>query len=115
MLAALALLLAVMSSPIRPTGASHTASSHHCILCNLAILDVQHSAQFAMSARLSLSMAAPLPSDFEDDLDADIEDDLNETAATASGSFDVLPTRCPERYSERASFPVALAARPLRC
>jgi hypothetical protein len=114
-LAAVALLLAVISSPIRPTGASHTAPSRNCLLRNFAILKIGHSGQFAMSARPSFREADSLRSDFEDGLDADIEDEPTVTSPPASASFDVLPSPCPEPYSELVSFAVARAARPLRC
>jgi hypothetical protein len=114
-LAALALLLAVMSSPIRPTRASHTAPAPTYLPRNFAILEIWHSGQFAISARPSLSEADSLPSDFEDELDADIEDELTETFPRASGAFNLLASPCPEHQSELVTFAVALVARPLRC
>ena len=116
-LAAMALLLAVISSPIRPTGLSYTAPAHKYLLPNFAILNNGHSAQFAMSARPSLRAADFLQPDIEDELDADIEDEvrLTVTSPPASVSFDVLPSPGPEPYSELVSIAVALAARPLRC
>src|SRR5690348_9130314 len=113
-LAALALLLAVISSPIRPTGASHTAPSPIYLLRNFAIHEIGPSGQFAMSAHPSFREADSLRSDFEDGLDADIEDELTVSSPPASVSF-VFPSPCPEPYSKLASFAVALAARPLRC
>jgi hypothetical protein len=53
--------------------------------------------------------------DIEDELDADIEDELTVKSPPPSVSFDVLPSPCPEPYSELVSFAVPLAARPLRC
>ena len=114
-LAAVALLLAVMCSPIRPTRASHTAPSPDDLPRNFVILNNGYSGQFAISARPSLREADSLQSDIEDELDADIEDELTVKSPPASVSFDVLPSPCPEPYSERVSFAVALAARPLRC
>jgi hypothetical protein len=108
-------LLAVMSSPIRPTRASHTALSPGNLPRNFVILNNGHSGQFAMSARPSLREADSLQSDIEDELDADIEDELTVTSPRASVSHDVLPPPCPEPCSERVRFAVALAARPLRC
>jgi len=108
-------LLAVMSSPTRPTRASHTAPGPDDLPRNLVILNNGYSGQFAMSAHLSLREADSLQSDIEDKLDADIEDDLTVTSPPASVSFDVLPPPCREPYSERVSFAVAPAARPLRC
>jgi hypothetical protein len=46
-------LLAVMSSPIRPTRASHTAPSPYYLLRNLVILNNGYSGQFATPARPS--------------------------------------------------------------
>ena len=121
-LAAVALLLAVISSPIRATGASHPAPSPNYVPRNFAIHEIGHSGQFAMSARPSSRHreAASLRFDIEDfDLEdelADIEDDeLTETSPPASVSFDVLPSPCPKPYSELVGFAVPLAARPLRC
>jgi hypothetical protein len=115
-LAAVALLLAVISSPIRPTGLSYTVPSSHHLPHNFAIFKFGPSRPFEMSARPSgLREADSLQSDIEDELDADIEDELTVTSPQASGSFDVLPYPCPEPYSELVSFAVPLAAQPLRC
>ncbi len=114
-LAAVALLLAVMSSPILPTTASYTAPSPDDLPRNFVILNNGYSGQFAMSARPSLREADSLQSDIEDELDADIEDDPTVISPPASVSFDVLPSPCPETCCERVRFAVALAARPLRC
>src|SRR5262249_47471833 len=99
-LAAVALLLAVISSPIPPTRASHTASSPNSPPANFATLKIGHSGQFAMSARPSLREADSLESDLEDEVDADIEDELTVTSPLASVSFDVLPSAGPQPYSE---------------
>ena len=108
-------LLAVMSSPTRPTRASHTAPSPDDLPRNLVILDTGYSAESAMSARRSLREADALRSDIEDELDADIEDELTEKSQPATVSLDILPSPCPEPHSERVSIAVALAAPPLRC
>jgi hypothetical protein len=108
-------LLAVMSSPIRPNRASHAAPSPNYLPHNLVILNNGYSGESAMSARPSLREAESLQSAIEDDLDADIEDELTVKSPPATVSFDVLPSPCPEPHSERVSFAVALAARPLRC
>jgi hypothetical protein len=127
-LAAVALLLAVMSSPIRPTRASHTVPPHNYLPRNFAPLagwadNIGHCGQLAMWARPSWREADSLQSDIEgslqsdiaDELDADIEDELTVTSPPASVSFDVLPCPCSAHYSELVSFAVPLAARPLRC
>jgi hypothetical protein len=108
-------LLAVMSSPIRPTRVSSTALSPHDLPREYAILKIGHSGQFAMSARPSWREAGSLQSDIEDELEADIEDELTLTSPPASVSLDVLPSPYPEPYSQLVSFAVGLAARPLRC
>jgi hypothetical protein len=108
-------LLAVMSSPIRPTRSSHTATSPDYLPRNRVILNDGYSGESAMSARPSLREADSLQSDIEDELDADIEDELTVKSPPATVSFDVLPSPCPEPHSERVSFAVAMAARPLRC
>jgi len=115
-LVAIGLLVAVISSPIRPS-ASHTTYPPNHFLRNFAILKIGQSGQFAMSARCSLRKADSLQSDIEveDELDADIEDELTVTSPPASVRFDVFPSPCPEPYSKLVSFAVALAARPLRC
>jgi hypothetical protein len=113
-LAAVGLLLAVMSSPILPP-ASHTALPLNYLPRNFAVLKIEHSGQFAMSARLSSRETDFVQSDIEDELDADVEDELTVTSPPASVSFDVLPSPPPEPYPELVSFAVALAARPLRC
>ena len=108
-------LLAVMSSPIRPTKASHSLPSPDYLPRNRVILNNGYSGESAMSARPSLREADSLQSDIEDELDADIEDELPVKSPPATVSF-VLPSPCPEPYSERVlRFAVALAARPLRC
>jgi hypothetical protein len=66
-------------------------------------------------ARPSLREADSLQSDIEDELDADIEDELSVKSPPATVSFAVPPSPCPEPHSERVSFAVAIAARPLRC
>jgi hypothetical protein len=114
-LAAVALLLAVMSSPTRPTRASHTAPTPDDLPRNLVIINNGYSGQFAMLARPSLREADSHQSDIEDELEADIEDELTVTSPPAFVSFDVFPPPCPEPHSERVSFAVAMAARPLRC
>jgi hypothetical protein len=114
-LAAVALLLAVMFSPIRPTRASQATPPPNYPPRNFGILKFGQSAQFVMSARPSLREVDSLQSDLEDELDADIEDDPTVTSPPTSVSFDVLPSPRPEPYSELASFAVALSTRPLRC
>ncbi len=113
-LAAMALLLGVMSPPIRPTRASLRTPSPNYLPRNFAILKIGHSGQFVMSVS-SLREADSFPSDIEDELDADVEDEPTATSPRASVSFNVLPSPCPEPYSERVRFAVAAAARPLRC
>jgi hypothetical protein len=114
-LAAVALLLlAVMSSPIRPTSASNTAPSPNYISRSF-LKKIGHSGRFALSARLSWRDADSLRSDIEDELDVDIEDELTVTSPLASVFFDVLPSPSPKPYSELVSFAVPFAARPLRC
>jgi hypothetical protein len=121
-LAAVALLLAVMSSPIRPTGLAYRAPSPTYLPRSFAFLkighsgqEIGHSGQFARSARPSLREADSLQSGIEDELDADIEDELTVTSPPASVSFEVLPSPRPAPYSELVRFAVLLAARPLRC
>jgi hypothetical protein len=114
-LAAVALLLAVMSSPIRPNRASDTAPPPTRHPRNFVILNDGYNGQFAISARPSLREENSLPSDIEGALDADIEDELTVTSPPASVSFDVLPTPSAEPYSERVGLAIAFAARRLRC
>ena len=114
-LAAVALLMAVISSPIRPTGLSYPAPAPNYLPRNLVILNHGYSGESAMSARPSLRKADSLKSDIEDELDADIEDELTVKSPPATISLDILPSPCPESHSERVSFAVAMAARPLRC
>jgi hypothetical protein len=114
-LAAAALLLAIVFSPIRPTGLAYRASSPNRLPRRLSILNIGQSGPFAMSARPSLRKADSLRSNIEDELDADIEDELTVKSPPATMSFDVLPSPSPEHSSERISPAVALAARPLRC
>ena len=114
-LAAVALLLAVMSSPIRPTRASQTARTPNYLRRSFAVLMPGHSDQVAMSARLSFRESNSLQLDIEDEGEADIEDEPTVTSPLASVSFDVVPAPCPEPYSELINFAVALAAPPLRC
>jgi hypothetical protein len=119
-LAAVALLLAVMSSPIRPDRASYTAPPPNFHPRNLALYEFGHSGQFATSARPSLREADSLRFeiegfDFEDELDANIEDELTVTSPPASVSFELCPSPCPKPHSELVRFADPLAAPPLRC
>jgi hypothetical protein len=108
-------LLAVTSSPIRPTGASHSNPSPHHLPRRVVILNSAYCAESALSARPSLRDADRRQADIDDELEADIEDELTVTSPPASVSFDVLPTLRREPYSQRVRFAVSLAARPLRC
>jgi hypothetical protein len=114
-LAAVALLLAVLSAPIRPTGLGYRVPSPNRLPHKLSILKTGRIGQFAISARPSLREADSLPSDIEDGLDADIDDDLTVKSPPTAASFDVLPSPCPEPHSERVGFDLAMATRPLRC
>jgi hypothetical protein len=107
-LAAVALLIAVMSSPIRPAKASQTALCPRSLPRNFAMLKIELTGR-------SMEEADSLQSDLEDELDADLEDELTVTSPPASGAFDVLPSPSPKPYSQLVDFAVALAARPLRC
>jgi hypothetical protein len=53
--------------------------------------------------------------DIEDKLEADTDDELTVTSLPASGSFDTLPSPCPEPYAKLVSLSFRLAARPLLC
>lgn len=115
-LAAVALLLAVMSAPILLTTASHTVPPPSSLPRKFAILKIGHSLPVAISARPCLREADSLQSEIEDELDADIEEDeLTVTSPPASVSFDVLPAPALGPYPELFRFAIALAARPLRC
>jgi hypothetical protein len=114
-LAAVALLLAVLSSPIRPTRESHSSFSPHPLQRNFAILKIGHGTPFAMAARRCLREADSLQPDIEGQLDAEFEDELTISSPPASVSFDVLPAPCPKPYRELVRFAVPLATRPLRC
>jgi hypothetical protein len=114
-LAAVALLLAVLSSPIRPTGAPHTVPSRNHLLRNHAIIEIERCGKCAMPARPFMREVDSLQSDLQDELDADIEDELTVTSPPATTSFDVFPSPCPEPYSEQAGPAVPVATRPLRC
>jgi hypothetical protein len=115
-LAAAALLVAVMLSPILHTSASHKASPRNFIRRNFTIFKIGPSGKFAMSARPVLGEeAVSLHSDIEDELEADIEDEPTVTAPPTSLSHDVLPSPGLKPCSELDSLAVALAARPLRC
>jgi len=114
-LAAVALLMAVLSSPIRPTGAPHAAPSPDFLLRNIANLKIEHSSQFVMSGRPCFREAESVQSDFEDGLDADTEDELTLTSPQASVRFEILPSPSPETYFERDYLALTPAAQPLRC
>ena len=110
-------LLAVMSSRIRPAGGIQD-SSLFPTTCprNFAILTVWAQRPISDVGRCPfLRETDSLHADIEDELDADIEDELTVKSLPAALSFDVLPSPCPEPYSERVSFAASLAARPLRC
>ncbi len=88
-------LLAVMSSPIRPTRASHIGPSPGHLPRNLVILNNGYSGESAMSACPSLREADSLQSDIENKLDADVEDELTVKSPPATVSFDVPPLPVP--------------------
>jgi len=115
MFAALSLLLAAISSPVRPTGASHTASPISFLSCNFAAPSIWQSGQFEISACPSFRQPVSLHSDIEDGLDADIEDELSITSPLASVSSEALPYHSPEPYFKLVGLRVVLADRPLRC
>lgn len=114
-LTAAALLLAVMSSPIRPTRASHAPPPPNYLHRNFAIPNDGHSGLFAMSARPSLREGGALASEIEDERDAEIEDELTVRSAPAPGSFDRLRPLCPKAPCALMDVALPLAARPLRC
>lgn len=114
-LVAAALLLAVMSSPMRPTRASRNAPPPGYLRRNFAIFEVWQIGQLAMSALPALREEASFDSGTEEERDADIEDELSGSSPPAPVPFEVIPTPCPEPRSQVAGFAVALAARPLRC
>src|SRR5690242_11201837 len=87
---ALALLLAVMSSPFRPTRASQKAPPPGHLPPNFALLDVWHIGQLAMSALPSLREGDSFDSDPEEELDADIEDELTVSSSPAFVSFQAI-------------------------
>ena len=106
--------VAVMCSPLQPI--RHPIQSPlPSTSANLVILDNGYNGESVMSALPSLREAVSLQSDIQDKLDADIEDDLTVKSPPATVSFDALPSPSPEPHSERVSFAVAIAARPLRC
>jgi hypothetical protein len=108
-------LLAMMSSPIRPTRASHAAPSRNYLPRKLAKRNHGYSGESAISARPSLREADPLQFDIKDELDADIEAQLTVKSPPSALSFAVLPSPSPDPHSERVSFTGAMAVRPLRC
>jgi hypothetical protein len=112
--AAAALLLAVLSSPILSTRTSRKVPSNY-LPRNFAILDTWRSGQFAPSVPPSSREEDSFDSDIEEELDADIEDEPTTTSPPAPASLEVLPSPCPEAYSDLLGLAVALAARPLRC
>lgn len=115
-LLAVALTLAVMSSPILPTRVSHTAPPPNYLPRNFAILEFWQSGQPAMSALpISLREGDCFDSDTEEELEADLEDETTATSPPASVSYEVLPSPCPEPHPEVVGLAVSRAARPLRC
>jgi hypothetical protein len=115
-LAAVVLLLAVMSSPVRPP-ASPSASTPppNYLTRNFAILEFGHVGQFALAARPSLRELDSLPPEIEGELDAELEDEPTITSPPPWVCIEVIPSPCPAPYPERVSFSVACAVRPLRC
>ena len=111
-------LLAVISSTFLTSRTPQTAPSPKHPPRNFVLRKSRHSGEFAMMGRSSLRRTDSRPFEIKGELDtdiADVEDDRTVTSPPASVSFDVLPSPCPEPYSELVSFAVALVARPLRC
>ena len=115
------LLLAVVSSPIRIHGGSHSSSSSNYIPRDYAKLKHVYlkprkgfGGQHGM-ATLSFSVASALQPDIDDEMEADIEDELTVSSPLTSVSFDILTSPCLKPHSEQISPAVAPVARPLRC
>jgi len=111
--AALALLLAVMSSPIRPKIVSQSPLTLDALILNLAGLESGHVGPLEIFA--TLKVADALHSDFDDELDATTEDDLTAASPPVSTSFYAFSSPCPKLLSERVSLAASLVVRQLRC
>lgn len=111
----LALLLAVMSSPIRPSITSPTAPSPNYLLRNFAVLNDAHSGQTSASARDSLRDAVFLTSYLQDELDASTEEELTATSPPTEASFGISPSSYVKPHFEWTVVASARIALRLRC
>src|SRR5262245_60452360 len=100
-LAAVAVLLAMMCSPIRPDRVSHKVPLPNLLPRNFGKHRTVPVGQLKVPSHLLLSELASLSSETEDDLDADLEDELTAIIALAAVSSEILPSPCAEPSSKR--------------
>ncbi|WP_165234071.1 hypothetical protein [Aquisphaera insulae] len=112
-LVALALLVAMVISPIRPARALGALSSPS--FQARQITKIGGRDLIGAVGQPSLKQAHFLQADIKDELEAEIEDDLIVIVPPAFASSQILPSPRIESCSEPIHFAVALVARPLRC
>lgn len=112
---AISLLLAVTSSPIRPSKPFDAPTDPHWLPRNFAITTTGADHGDVASSRSSATKAGSLLADVEEALDAEREDELRATSQPSCAMFDVLPSPCFETHRELIGRAVERATRPLRC
>jgi hypothetical protein len=112
---AIALLLAVMSSPILPPKPFGAPTGPNCLLRNFAIPKTGADLGDVAASRSSVTKADSLLADVEDELEAELEDELHATSQPSCAMFDVLPSCCSEIHRELIGCAIECATRPLRC
>lgn len=113
--AALALLVAVMTSPIRPSRLSGTSPRPNHLLRNFGIAKPRAPQRPGTMALPSIGQARVIGADLEDELEVDIEDELWATLPPPRASSDILPSPSPGPQHMPADPGVAAVIRPLRC
>jgi hypothetical protein len=113
--ASLALLLAVISSPIRPSKPFGAPTSRNCLADNFAFTMMGANHLDDTSSGSSVTKADRVVAVVEDELDAELEDELHATSQPSCVMFDVLRSSCSENHRKLIGCAVERATRPLRC
>lgn len=108
--AGIALLLAVMLSPVRPSKPFGSHTLPNSLPSKFPLTKTGTDNGDVASSRSSLTKASG-----EDELEADLEDELHATSQPSSAMFDVLQSLCSQTHRELIGCAVERAARPLRC
>ena len=113
--ASIALLLAVIPSPVRPAKQFGGSTVPNCRPRNFAVTKADADRGDAGSSPSSVTKADSLPIDVKDKLDAELEDEHHATSEPSSPMFNVLPSPSTGTHRELIGRALERATRPLRC